>query len=377
MFDSNVLDSPAVIFDNGSGLCKAGLSDQNYPRSVLSTLIGRPRKLHTMHLGAQKDFFIGNESHALRGILTLTCPMQHGVITNWEDMEKIWTHMYNCELGVCPSERPVLLTEAPLNPLQNREKMAEVMFEEFKVPAMYVALQAPLTLYAYGLLSGIVVDSGDGVTHTACIYNGYNIQYAVSRIDIAGSDITKYLMNILSESGFSFMTSAEREIVKSIKEQLCYVALDPEKEMNKNTIETMNEYKLPDGNTIMIGNQLFRAPEILFTPYLIGMESPGIHQMLYSSILKCDIDVRRDLLNSILLSGGSTLFPGLYERLLQEMKRHAAVGVPVKILALPDRVCCAWVGASMLASLPSFKETWVTVCDYEECGPSIVHKKCF
>ncbi|KAM8927472.1 actin-like [Pelodytes ibericus] len=377
MFDTNILDLPAVIFDNGSGLCKAGLSGENSPKSVITSVIGRSRVQCTMLGTGQKDFYIGEEAQALRGILSLKYPIEHGVVTCWEDMEKIWRHMYSCKLRVNSNERPVLLTESPLNPLKNREKMTEIMFEVFNVPALYIAVQATLSLYASGRTTGIVLDSGDGVTHTVPIYEGYHIAHAGSRLDVAGRDITEYFMRILLESGLSFVNSAEREIVRDIKEQLCYVVLDPIKEVQKKIHKIMKQYQLPDGNIISLGNQLFRAPEILFKPSYIGMETPGIHQMVFNTVLKCDIDIRRDLYNSVLLSGGSTLFPGLDTRMLKEIQIQAPAGVPVKIIAPPERKYCAWIGGSVLTCLTSFKEMWVTILDYKEFGPCIVHRKCF
>lgn len=326
----------------------------------------------------RKNAYVGDEAQAKRGVLTLKYPIDNGVVTNWDDMEKIWHHTFYNELRIAPEEYCVMLTEAPMNPKANRERMTQTMFETFNVPAMYVNIQAVLSLYASGRTTGCVVDSGDGVTHIVPIFQGFALTHNTVRKNLAGRDLTEYLMKILGQRGYSMTTTAEREIVRDIKENLCFVTSDFEAELKLSMESSIHEktYELPDGNLVVIGNERFRCPEALFQPNLIGLEMDGLSDSAFQTIMKCGVDLRRDLYANIVLSGGTTMFPGMTTRLTKDISELAPGSVKVKVSAPPERKYSVWIGGSILASLSAFQTYWIRKEEYEEAGPGIVHQKC-
>ena len=209
-----------IIIDNGTGYCKAGISGEEGPRAVFPSCVGYPKISKQ-----EKEFYVGADAEARRGVVKLSYPINHGIVENWEDMEKIWGHIFTNELRVDPVKYNVMLTEPPNNPKENREKMAQIMFEIFDIPGLYIANTDVLVLYSSGKFTGIVADSGEGVTHFSPIFDGFSLPHVTIRLDLAGRDLTEYMIKLLNESGQRFSTSAEKEIVNPLKKKLVMLHL--------------------------------------------------------------------------------------------------------------------------------------------------------
>uniref|UniRef100_A0A6B2LDE8 Actin n=1 Tax=Arcella intermedia TaxID=1963864 RepID=A0A6B2LDE8_9EUKA len=263
-----------------------------------------------------------------------------------------------------------MLTEVPFNPRAHREKLVEILFEVFNVPAMSVAVQSVLSLCAYGRHTGLVVEIGEGVGQIVPIYQGHALRHAAHRTDIAGRVLTEYMERLLADRGYSLDNPA---FARAIKESFAYVALDFEAELRKANDEAFLEktYELPDGQVVTVGDEQFRCCEALFQPSQVGLESIGVGELTYNSAMKCDEEIRGDLLMNVVLAGGSTMFRGFGERLRLEVMK---LGEPqVEVVGFPERKYMSWIGGSIYASVDSFIQKWISEEAYRECGSSVVH----
>jgi actin-related protein 2 len=314
-----------IVCDNGTGFVKCGYAGANFPSHIFPSLVGRPIIRSTVKVGdiEVKDLMVGDEASQLRSMLEVNYPMENGIVRNWDDMLHVWDYTFSEKLKINPKECKVLLTEPPMNPKKNREKMIETMFEKYDVAGCYIAVQAVLTLYAQGLLTGVVIDSGDGVTHICPVYEGFALPHLTRRLDIAGRDVTKYLIKLMLLRGYAFNHSADFETVRMMKEKLCYVGynIDLEQKLANETTVLVETYTLPDGRVVKLGGERFAAPEALFEPHLIDVDSVGMAELLFNTIQAADIDTRADFYKHIVLSGGSTMYPGLPSRLEREIKQ--------------------------------------------------------
>lgn len=371
-------ENQALVLDNGSGFCKVGFASDEAPKSSFSSVVGKPRNPSIIIGTEQKDSYVGDEAQMRRGVLNMSYPISRGIVQNWEDMERVWAHAFNNELRTATDDHPVFITEASLNPKSNREKMTQIMFEKFNISSFYVGNQSVLSLYSIGKMSGLVLYSGDGVTHADPILEGYAIPQAIQRLDLGGRDITEILSRLLLNRGINLTSSAEKEIVRNIKEKHCNVSCKFDEDMEG--LNSNVEYTLPDDNVIKIGKEVFAATEVMFNSGLFGMELPSVDQIVCKSVWATDLDFRKYLLENIVLSGGNTMYPGFMERLTIELNKRVSEmkydKISVKVRGSPERRFSTWIGAAMLSGLTSFQSMWLTKSEYEEHGPHVIHSKC-
>ncbi|RXW13629.1 hypothetical protein EST38_g12227 [Candolleomyces aberdarensis] len=311
--------------------------------------------------------YVGNEAIKRRGIMGLKYPIDAGVITNFDNIEELWKYAFMHELYVLPERQSVLLTDSPTNEKSNRETMAQVAFESLNINALNISSQAALALYAAGRTTGIVLDSGEGVTHATTIFNGIPISEAVQKMKIGGKVLSDQLILRLGEKGFPLVTTQERMEARIILMQESYVATNYHKEMELDGPE-LEPYELPDGTKIVL--------EALFQPSLHGLDTPmGIHSLVNMSIGRADPSIQTQLYKNIVVAGGNTMFPGFVDRLKAEIVTLAPSDMTVSLAAPSDRHIATWLGGSILSSLSIFNQMLVTKEEYEEKGPSVVHTR--
>ena len=384
-----------IIIDIGSGIIKAGISGQEAPKTIFPNYIGEPKYSKVLRSFSKdnqemKEQYIGKDCSKYLGILKLRYPVKNGIFENEQDILTVFKYIYqNLEINNEEiREHPILITEPLLNPYSNREKIASALFENLSAPAIFFASQPILSLFSTSNTSGVILESGEGVTQSCVVYEGYSIPNSYIRNNYGGRDVTEYFQTLLKKQGYSFSTTSEFEIVRKMKEEICFTAIGNSNSVlsnmsghfdlggNKNKSESSNTYNLPDGNAIKIGEEKCIAPEILFNPSIIGSEYLSFQEMIVTSINKVDIDLRKNLYTNVLISGGNTLFKGIQEKFHTEIKYLSPKNMKVKIHSPGNRLLSCWTGGNVISTLEIFKKMWVTRDDWSEKGnKSIIHVK--
>ncbi|CAM9502166.1 unnamed protein product [Ectocarpus sp. 12 AP-2014] len=404
---------PAVVIDNGTGYTKMGYAGNVEPQYIVPTVAGfkasQQGGLEGKRDGLEDlDFYMGNDALKHSTTHQISYPIRHGLIEDWDNMERMWQQCLFKYLRCEPEEHHVMLTEPPLNTPENREYTAEIMFETFGVPGLYIAVQAVLALaaswsaksVAERTLTGTVIDAGDGVTHIIPVAEGYVIGSCIKHIPLAGRDITQFIMEMLRDRKEPIPPEDLLDAARRIKEQHCYCAPDLAKEYSKYDKDPRKFFRMYTGKrksgveySADVGYERFLGPEMFFSPEIVSSDFlTPLPQVVDEAILKCPIDSRRGLYKNIVLSGGSTMFKDFGRRLQRDIKRRAdsrmeanrlitmkaglrevvqASAIEVNVIGHALQRYAVWFGGSLVASGPEFYRVCCTKAQYDEEGPRI------
>ncbi|KAK2708314.1 hypothetical protein QYM36_014054 [Artemia franciscana] len=379
---------PACVIDVGTGYTKIGFADNKEPQFIIPSAIAIKESAKVGDQASRRlakgvedlDFYIGDEAIDATGY-SVKYPVRHGLVEDWDLMERFLSQCIFKYLRAEPEDHYFLLTEPPLNTPENREYTAEIMFESFNVPGLYIAVQAVLALAASWTsrpvgertLTGVVIDSGDGVTHVIPVADGYVIGSCIKHIPIAGRNITSFIQSLLRERETGIPPEQSLETAKAVKEKYCYICPDIAKEFAKYDSDPGKWIKLHKSmNQITkkpfsfdVGYERFLGPEIFFHPEFANPEfTTPISEIVDTVIQNCPIDVRRPLYKNIVLSGGSTMFKDFGKRLQRDIKRTVdgrlriseqishltPKPIEVQVVSHHMQRYAVWFGGSLLAS---------------------------
>ena len=370
--------SESVIIDNGTNTIKAGFSDDDMPRIVIPTVLGRPttnsvavqEEEDEEERNEQIDIFVGEEALNKGGILQLCRPITKGEITDYKTIELIWKHIFYNELLTETKTHSVIVTEAPFAAYENKKNMAEILFEHLGVESLYITNTSTLSLFANGKTTGTVVDIGYQTTSFVPIYEGFILNHAVTKVDTGGKDLTDYFCYIIGQrpGNDKFTNEGQKSMINELKEKICEVAEDYDSQVKKCLDSKVEEtYVLPDGSKVKIAQEKYQCPELLFQPQFFQRDHYGLHEQTFKSIKRCDDDIEKDLFQNVVLCGGSSLFLKIRKKFEKELQSLAPTGKTVKVIAPPERKFSAWLGGSILASMKNFKTAmFVSKKEYNE-----------
>jgi actin-related protein len=388
---------PMNLENGGFHIKTYNKASQSYEKQLFTSLFKYDSFVMFQNSSTIRGIYVGHEAKTeiIRDRLDAQYPIENGIVSDWDAMEALLHHVFDVELKSDSEKHDVLLVEPPHNPKKNREKMAQLMFEtfnvggvylgsfnvggvylgSFNVGGVYLGSSAVLSLYSIRRMSGLVLSSGEAITHCVPVYDGAELPQSTLQLDLAGKEITDFLGTLLGERGYTFPSVMDKEThTREMKEKFIYVAEDFAEEMASPIRE--EKYKLPDNTVVKLGKERFKCTEALFQPYLAGKETVGIHKYVYQSIMKCDTDLQDEMYGIILLAGGSTLFPYFPSRLQREVTLLSPANTTVNVIARPDRQDAAWIGGSILSEMSTFEHMLILREDYDEYGPSIVRRKC-
>lgn len=362
---------PATVIDLGSFSTKCGQSGEDMPRHFVSSIFGSI-KAYTLQ-GNGIDYFIGDEALTKSDPNSIYNPFDKGYINNREDIERLLNFIFDKELNITQEKKSIILSTPLLGPNKQKELITEIVFEHFKASSLFISSPPNFALYTYAKFTATVVEIGHSFTQITSIFDQTSIPQASIISPLGGSEITNYFQRCLKDLSHQFNGPQGKIMASQLKESFCYIAGDS----NPPNTEPIR-HKLSEDIEIELGDIRYKCPEILFNPSLGSIKSEPLHELIYESIMRCDIEIRPLLFNNILLTGGSSLLPGLAERLTKELKmylRKQNINLPVNVVTLPNRQYAAYIGASVFGSLKLYKEYVIYSEEYDEHGPTVIHKR--
>ena len=374
-----------IIIDLGSSEIKAGFSGEDKPSLIFKSFIGEPKykDVFSSIYKENKEIkqYIGEDCLKNIGLLKLHNPIKHGILVNEQEIIPLFNHIYS-KLGINTDERrehPLIITEPLLNPYSNREKIANSLFDYIGIPSIFFASQPILSLFSTSATTGIILESGEGVSQSCIIYEGYSLPNTYERYDFGGGDVTEYLKLAMKKKGYQLFNSNEYRLISDMKEKYCFF-LPQKYNLNvENVKKALNSkkinYYLPDGTTVTLGDERILASEILFNPELIGKEYLGLSDIIFSSINKAEIQLRPKAFENIVLSGGNVFMRGLEDIMKEDIINKCNKIVKINVSTVKEPQISCWVGGNIISSIDIFKKISVSKTEWEEKGSKILHVK--
>lgn len=364
-----------LVIDNGSSTIKAGFNGENVPKLVIPTVTGKYKDNNLNFLLPEDYIFVGNDALINSSILDLNYPLLNSGNPDFNNLEQIWNYLFFNELRVSPEAHNVFLTEPNYTSDKSRETMAEIMFEKFNIFNIHIEPQSTMTLFSTTKTTGLVIESGDSLTQILPIYEGYIIQQGIRYMELAGRDLTIQFEKLLNRHIVDRHLSNTFEYAKKIKEKFC--TFRSEKSSDNNFIK---EYILPDNTTFTIKDEeIYNISEGFLNPELLNKDISPIHTILNDSLESCDINIRKELAQNIVLGGGNSMINGLPENLKMNLEKnmHKKYQKNIKINAQNERKYSSWIGSSVVCSIGTFQNMWISKNEYEEVGARVLHRKIF
>ena len=366
----------AIVIDLGTRFCRFGLTGgYEYSSDCIPTCIGRPK--NDYYYGGNKELvFIGKDAEDLKEDLDLIYPIKNGIFYDWDNLIVFLDFIFKKKLKVNPENHLLIISDNSFNTKKNREKLTEIIFENFNFPALCIEDKAILSCYSEGIFDGLNIHIGESGTYIVPIFESSKLQHATIKYDIGGQILTEYMMKLLSKTNPNFLNDYFKNIAETIKEKVCLVSESHSIYLkNLTNFNDQINYKLPDGSSMIINEPRFECPEIIFEPSLINKAGQGLPLLCANSVEKCDEDIKELLLKNVVLTGGTFKMKNLKDRLFNEITANLSSSLRDKLEFRKntyDKDDACWYGGCILGNISKNQDIFYKK-DYLEHGKSLIH----